>query len=185
MPNYQNAKIYKIINDELPNLIYIGSTVQPLINRLCEHRKNAKNAKINLTSKQLFEIGKPKIILLENFSCDSKEELFKRERYYIESIQCVNKNIPTRTSKEYYQDNKELMIQKSINYYNNHAYDISIKRKVLVTCECGVKITKACLLNHRKSIKHKEIIQIKNQTFKKKIQEQINNFLDELTFDNF
>ena len=185
MPNYNCGKIYKIINDKLPDLIYIGSTVQALSNRLCEHRKNAKNNEINLTSKQLFKIGKPKIILIENFSCDSKEELLKRERYYIESIECVNKNIPTRTSQEYYQDNKELIIKKSIDYYNNHSHDISIKRKVLITCECGVKITKACLLNHKKSNKHKEIIEIKNQIFKKNIQQQINNFLDELTFDNF
>jgi hypothetical protein len=41
------------------------------------------------------------IILIEDYPCNSKKELETRERYYIESITCVNKNIPTRPQKEY------------------------------------------------------------------------------------
>ena len=42
MVNYQNSKIYKLINDELPDKIYIGSTTRKLSLRLAEHKQNYK-----------------------------------------------------------------------------------------------------------------------------------------------
>ena len=35
MPNYQNAKIYKIVNDDFPNLAYYGSTCKKLYDLRC------------------------------------------------------------------------------------------------------------------------------------------------------
>jgi hypothetical protein len=51
--------------------------------------------------------------LVENYSCNSKKELETRERYYIENNECVNKNMPTRTMKEYQEENKEKIKKKS------------------------------------------------------------------------
>ncbi len=45
--------------------------------------------------------------VVEEVEYENKWELHNRERYYIENFECVNKNIPTRTRKEYDQDNKE------------------------------------------------------------------------------
>lgn len=42
-----------------------------------------------------------KIVLLEDYPCEDKEQLLKRERHYIESLICVNKRIPSRPQKEY------------------------------------------------------------------------------------
>ena len=42
MPNYQNGKIYKIINDE-NDLVYYGSTTVPLWQRIGNHRKQYKS----------------------------------------------------------------------------------------------------------------------------------------------
>ena len=47
------------------------------------------------------------IILVEAFPCNNKNELESRERYYIENNICLNKNIPTRTMKEWKINNKE------------------------------------------------------------------------------
>lgn len=133
MPDYTNGKIYKIVNDEL-NLTYYGSTTTPLYKRLYLHKTAAYKKKC--TSHKLFESGNVDIVLVENISCNNKEELHRKERYYIENNECVNRNIPTRTRTEYYQDNLEYFkqyYQKNIQhykeYYDTHKEEISGKRK--------------------------------------------------------
>tara|TARA_R110002072_G_C7617770_1_gene505629 strand:+ start:100 stop:576 length:477 start_codon:yes stop_codon:yes gene_type:complete len=111
MSNYQNGKIYKLIcNDE--NLIYIGSTTQLLHKRLYQHKNYYKNNK-SITSSKLFDKGNVKIVLIELYPCNSKMELFKRERHFIETLECVNKSIPTRNKNEWYIENKEIIKKRS------------------------------------------------------------------------
>jgi len=69
MVNYQNGKIYKII-DQNNKIIYIGSTAQKL---LCDRYKTHK-----------YKAPNHKIILIENYSCNSKQELCMREQQIIE-----------------------------------------------------------------------------------------------------
>lgn len=183
MPDYKKGKIYKIINDELEDLVYIGSTVQSLSNRLCEHRKHSRNENINLTSQLLFAVGKPKIILIQDFPCNNKKELEQRERYYIENTKCVNKNIPCRTRNEYYIDNREQIIEKTLKYYFKNYEHINNKRKEKIKCDCGREITKSALYNHKNSKIHKTIINEKREKYKIKIQKDIMNYLNELTFE--
>jgi len=65
------------------------------------------------------------ITLIELYPCASKDELHKKEREHIEKTACVNKNIPARTGKEYYEANKEIVKE---NYIMNRD-DILVKRK--------------------------------------------------------
>ena len=113
MVNYQNSKIYELICSETNN-IYIGSTTQKLCQRLGQHKRKDKNTCMSKT------FINPKIYLLENTPCNSKEELHSIERKYIETTKCVNKCIPNRTSKEYYQDNKEKIVLKKKEYYQDN-----------------------------------------------------------------
>ena len=108
MVNYKNGKIYKLVNDEL-NLTYYGSTCNELRKRLSGHKTKTNKCK----SKIMFESGEVKIYLVEEFPCNDRLELNQRERYYIENNNCVNKNIPTRTPKEYMKDNnlKYIMVK--------------------------------------------------------------------------
>ena len=106
MPDYQKGKIYKLVSDHTDE-IYIGSTIQKLSQRLTKHVSDFRKGRNKCTSKKLFELGKVKIILIENVPCNSKEELLKHERNYIETMVCVNKVIPGRTDAEYYHDNKD------------------------------------------------------------------------------
>lgn len=101
---FHKSKIYKIVNDDLPNMVYYGSTTRPLWKRFSEHKHDAfrKNLKYRVcSSTKLFEKGTPKIELVEEFKCNNKQELHKRERWYIENNQCINSQIPTRTHTEY------------------------------------------------------------------------------------
>lgn len=103
---YQNGKIYKLVSDNTDK-IYIGSTCNPLYKRLGHHKNDNKRKEKILTSKELTKFDDCKIILIEDFPCERKEQLTARERYHIEQNKdiCVNKQIPTRTSKEYRQQN--------------------------------------------------------------------------------
>ena len=119
MVNYANGKIYRIVCNTTGKQ-YIGSTTRPLSERLNGHKKDLnKHLKGNRKGCTSFEIingGNYSIILIENVECKSKEELLSRERYYIESMSCVNKIIPLRTNAEYVSDNKE----KIKIYHKNH-----------------------------------------------------------------
>lgn len=122
MPNYQNGKIYKIINYENDD-IYIGSTCEKLSRRIAGHRANFKqylDGNHNyITSFKILENPSATIVLIENFPCNSKEELTAREAFHIRENNCVNKYIPLRTDKEYREDNKEIISQKAKDRYKN------------------------------------------------------------------
>ena len=56
-----------------------------------------------------------KIELVENFPCNSKEELTKREGFYIQSNDCVNKHIAGRTKEEYKEQTREKKMKGNWN----------------------------------------------------------------------
>ncbi len=124
--DYQNSKIYKIINDALPELVYYGSTTNTLTKRFCQH--NVKSNKCS--SNQLFDCDvKPQIFLVESFPCNSKDELNARERWYVENNDCVNKRIPNRTQKEYQLDNKEKIKKSQKEWYEDNKERLKLKSK--------------------------------------------------------
>jgi hypothetical protein len=103
MPDYQKSKIYKLTTPQDENLVYYGSTTISLSRRKSNHKLDYIKRGNKMTSSKLFELGVNDVIitLVEEFVCESKEELIKRERFYIENNQCINKNIPGRTKQEY------------------------------------------------------------------------------------
>ena len=113
MVNSQSGKIYKI-ESNLGNKIYIGSTTkQCLSQRMDKHRSNYKYWQVNktcfLTSFNVFEeygVENCKIILIEAFPCNSKDELLAREAHYIRTLDCENKVVPKQIYLEYYEKRK-------------------------------------------------------------------------------
>jgi hypothetical protein len=84
---YQCGKIYKIISLHTDS-IYIGSTCQPtLARRLAIHKEQRqrwlKKATGNkhMSSYELLDYPEYFIVLLESFSCNTKDELRAREVY--------------------------------------------------------------------------------------------------------
>jgi len=114
MPNYQNGKIYKIHSFQTDN-IYIGSTTQPLCKRFVDHKFKFKQGIKGPMSKKILIYDDAMITLIENYPCNDRNELEKRERFQIENNNCVNKCIPTRTSKEYRDSNKDKLKQYQID----------------------------------------------------------------------
>jgi len=162
---YENGKIYKIINEN-NDTIYIGSTKKTLNDRYSYHTHKKENHKI---------------ILIENYSCNSKKELCMREQEVIENHNnLVNKQRAYRSEEERKQElkiynknykikNKEELEEKKkiynsvkkneIKEYNKKQYDknkniLNEKRKEKITCDiCGSIIRKDTIIRHKKSLK--------------------------------
>lgn len=100
MADYTKGKIYKIIPDNQENVedVYIGSTTKEYLSqRMATHKTGYYNWKKTgeryISSYILFDkygIENCKIILIENVSCKSKDELVSIENKYIHDIQCIN-----------------------------------------------------------------------------------------------
>jgi len=169
MPNYQNSKIYKI-ESLIGNCVYYGSTTNKYLStRMGKHRHNNNTC----VSRKVLEYDDAKIILVETYPCNDKNELTARECYYIKNNDCVNKQIPGRTDKQYRIDNKEKKINTARIYYikNKEKIKEQVKQYAQLNkeklnkkhnCECGGKYTKKHKKNHMKTKKHINYIKNSN-----------------------
>ena len=115
MVDYKKSKIYKIVCN-ITGLTYYGSTVNPISKRKGQHRSIFRTGRRECTSKQVLIGGDYDYSLVEEFSCENKDQLHRRERYYIENNDCVNKVIPLRTLKEHYEHNKDRILARNKEY---------------------------------------------------------------------
>jgi hypothetical protein len=192
--DYKNGKIYKLVCNTT-GLQYVGSTTSTLAKRLYGHKGSYKlyqeGAGNYITSAKIIENGNYDIVLVEDYPCDSKDQLHARERYWIEKLDCVNKNVPNRTVKQYYVDNKVEILTHKQKYYevnkgtiserkrkyyaqnlgvrkeNDRKYYESNREKILqklketLVCECGVTVTKPYYSKHIKTQKHLDKLSVK------------------------
>ena len=159
MVNYNNSKIYKIEPIESNELdeIYIGATKNKYLSaRFAIHKHDYKlwkvNMRTNIKSFDLFEkygVDNCRIVLLESFNAIDKDELNQKELYYIKKHNnCVNKNIPGRTKTEYYNDNRNKILEH---------------KNIKNICNCGGFYTNSNKCSHLNSNKHNKYVnQIKN-----------------------
>ena len=126
MPDYKNAKIYKIISLSRPDLVYIGATTQKLCSRFACHKDHIKRGK-NCSSKIVLECEDAKIILLENYPCLSKEELSAKEYEYMNTTTCVNNRKGETLTPE---GKKKKMAENYKKWYNEHKDEILQKKKI-------------------------------------------------------
>ena len=120
----------------------------------------------------------------ETYPCESKRQLEIRERFHIETLKAkLNRVIPTRTQKEYREENKELIKEKKKKEYENNKEHIKArsiknyyakheenrekskqyhqdnrekrleKNKEKITCECGCIVSKNHIARHKRSQK--------------------------------
>lgn len=132
--NYQNSKIYKIVCKNT-GLIYIGSTTKKyLCDRLGQHKYLSINEnKRKCACDEIIKNGNYYIELIELYACNNRKELNIREQYYIDSIECINKNNAFKDKQEYINENKEKQKQYMKEYYKQNKQkiinNVSINRK--------------------------------------------------------
>jgi hypothetical protein len=174
--DYKNGKIYKI-ESHAGDKVYVGSTTKKYLSqRMDKHRRDYKGWKAEkghfISSFILFDeytLENCNIVLLENFECTSKDELRAREGHYIRTLDCVNKNIPGRTMKEYVEDNrdkvnaicrksrekhKEKRNEEHRIYRENNKEKIMEHNKQPYECECGSHFQFYNKARHAKTEKH-------------------------------
>ena len=122
MVNYQNGIIYRIY-DNTNGDVYYGSTANVLRVRMGRHKSVAKSGR-KCKSKSIILNDDYVYNEVEKYPCNSKKELETRERYYIENFTCVNKVVPTRTDKEWREDNKENIKEYHTKYNQDHKEEI-------------------------------------------------------------
>ena len=96
---YSQSKVYKLVDDE--GYYYFGSTCAPLYKRFYNHKQDAyrdPERKIyKIFTHEKFIKGEIRIILVETFNLNYREELLKEENKYIEKHlndpKCLNSKI--------------------------------------------------------------------------------------------
>lgn len=120
MPDYKNGKIY-CIRSPNTDKVYVGSTTQSLSQRFFKHKSAFKCCRKRTGSKHLFEAGDAYIELIENYPCDNRTELNRREGKVMRTTpNCCNSCIAGRTQKEYYNEHKEQILKNNKKYKKKH-----------------------------------------------------------------
>jgi len=154
MSDYSQGKIYKIV-DRTNGKVYYGSTIDTLSQRLSGHLKSYKMFKEGkyqyISSFDILESENFEIVLVEEYPCLTREELWFREDYWIVNNECVNRKRPIITEEErkqkkkegrenykeqhniqskiYYQKHKEEVCQIHKKYRQDHCEEIREKDK--------------------------------------------------------
>jgi predicted GIY-YIG superfamily endonuclease len=132
---YENSKIYKLQCES--GHFYIGSTTNAFAKRLGQHKAKALTRPECRVYKHINgEWDKVRMILIEAFSCETKEQLNKKEDEYIQrelkNPLCLNSHgaAPDKERRvaqnavfdhaAYYQRNKELMLAKMKKQYQEN-----------------------------------------------------------------
>jgi len=130
MPNYQEGKIYTIRCKTDDNLIYVGSTVERLSQRLAKHRyQSKKSPHFKIYQNINNDWDNWYIELYELYPCNTKEELLKREGEMIRKIGTLNHVINGRTKKEYQEDTTEATKEYKKIYRQNNTEKIALEQK--------------------------------------------------------
>ena len=129
---YDRGQIY-IIRSPSTDEVYVGSTIQ-LLSKCFSVEVCKYNSGKFCASGEIIKFGDAYIELLEDYPCDSKNKLNKRENFYIRSIDgCINKrsekieltdqekndrfNAFSTYNKNYKNINREKISQKAKEYY--------------------------------------------------------------------
>ena len=111
---------------ESNGLKYVGSTKQTIHNRFRKH-----------DCWSLYDMNKDDYSykILEEVEYDNKYELRLREQHYINIVDCCNKNNAylgnnkKESDKQYYEKNKERLIQKAREYQKSDKAKLTAKKR--------------------------------------------------------
>jgi hypothetical protein len=181
MCDYSQGKIYRICLPGMEEFCYVGSTYQNLNERLWDHKYSATSDKVHYKFASCIfftEDNEPIIELLEEFPCETKQELLAREKIWCDKYpDRVNKNPPILTEEErlirsreislkYFNKNKEkqraahraYLAKNKEEQNEKNRLRMAEKRKTgffseKIKCEiCQKEISRNCLSRHKRRI---------------------------------
>lgn len=162
-PDYSKSCIYMLRHKddtELEN-IYIGSTtnfkVRKNLHKSCCCNPNSEH--YNFKKYQYIRANggwsEWKMIWLEDYPCKTLRELQLREDEVMLKYQNrLNQHRASRTIKEWYKDNEEIIAEKKKEYREKNKEHIAEHRKEKIKCNiCGCESTRGHLARHKKTKK--------------------------------
>lgn len=137
MADYSKTIIYKLCcKDPDVEDVYVGSTTN-FRTRKNEHKSRCNNQSSSHYNFHVYQFIREHggwdnfdMIQIEEYPCKSKREKEARERYYVEQLKAkLNMKLPQRSKQEYYNDNKEILKEKSREKYNNNKEEYNQRAK--------------------------------------------------------
>ena len=178
---YNFSKVYKLYN-EATGMFYFGSTCQPLHMRLYDHKKNSKKEKCKKIklyayfNEQTFDDFK--IVLVEEFNLQNKQQLLREENKYIEEHRedplCINTrraysgfDDKKEACRDYWRQHRETLLIKQKEYRNDNIEQIreydrlrnktearKEQRAMRIKCICGMEMRADSRKDHEKTKGH-------------------------------
>jgi hypothetical protein len=181
MPDYTKTIIYKLINYDYPELVYVGSTTN-FTKRKQQHKESCLNEKhkkynykvyVNIREYDGWENWN--MIKICDYPCDNKREAELEEDKYMTELKAnMNMIRASRTQKQYYEDNREKRKEYRVNNkekiqeYEKEYYDAN-KEKIQ---EYKKEYNKE--YNEINKESNKEYYQKNKVTILKKMKEKVN-----------
>jgi hypothetical protein len=135
------GKIYKIICKVNKDFCYFGSTIKTLNRRWMIHKSIYKRWKEgkrnNISTHEFYDkygIENFSIQLIEELIFDKEGDLKKREQYYIDNFNCVNKQAAytgltkTEYNVKYCKENKKKIAERMVKYRKDNKEEIAEQR---------------------------------------------------------
>jgi hypothetical protein len=124
MPDYAKTIIYKLVNYDYPDLVYVGSTTN-FTKRKQNHKESCLNEKSKKHNLKVYTNIRENdgwenwsMIKICDYPCGNRREAeLEEDRYMTELKANMNSHRASRTYKQYYDDNKE-KIQEYKKEYN-------------------------------------------------------------------
>jgi hypothetical protein len=159
---------YKIVCDDLPNFVYVGST-KAFANRKYQHKDNCDNENRKGYNLKIYQTIRAnggwdnwRMVCIHQEDVDNKRHAEQiEEDYRLELNGNMNTIRAFRTEeqrkeyhkeyhKEYREDNKGYFNERNKKYRENNR-DFIIEK---ITCECGCEISRSNIAAHKLSQKH-------------------------------
>ena len=153
-PEINDYVFYKIVCDELPEYVYIGSTAcfskRKKAHKCSCNKLNSKkhNFKLYQTIRDNGGWDKWNMVVIDKLNSTTlldariKEESLRKE--YNGNLNMVKAHVTVEEKKEHYELNKEVILKNA---------------KEKITCDCGSIFTKRALNRHINSLKHQQFCQ--------------------------
>jgi hypothetical protein len=126
--DYSKTIFYRIVCNDL-NIkdCYIGHTTNFIKRKQC-HKSECNNELSKLYNYKVYKFIRENggwnnwsMIMIEQISCENFNEACKLERKFLEELNAtLNNNIPSRTKKEYKEDNKDKIKEDNKQYRENN-----------------------------------------------------------------
>jgi hypothetical protein len=178
--DYSKTIIYKIINYDFPDLLYVGSTTN-FTKRKQNHKERCSNVvnkshdyKIYKTIRENGEWESWNMIKICDYPCNNKREAEQEEDRYMMELKAnmnmrrafqtrkqyreENKDKIHDKKKQYYEDNKENIKENRRQYYEDNIDKIRENKSKIYTCECGSSFRQDHKSQHIKTIKHQKYL---------------------------